>query len=185
MWNAASANFSADDAVSVLKKYARYEIPQSVIMWIKEISSRFGKIKLINAPNVHFPDDKEKIIYKRNEDGTEIAEKITEQYLFLVADALPIFKEINANHSVKKMLTLPPESVAPDAPEFSYILKLTDRGTIKQLLLQAGWPVKDEVPLCDGEMLDIHLKAKTSSGKTFEIREYQKKSAEAHNFFTF
>lgn len=179
LWNAASANFSADDAVSVLKKYARYEIPQSVIMWIKEISSRFGKIKLINAPNVHFPDDKEKIIYKKNEDGTEIAEKITEQYLFLVADALPIFKEINANHSVKKMLTLPTESVAPDAPEFSYILKLTDRGTIKQLLLQAGWPVKDEVPLCDGEMLDIHLKAKTSSGKTFEIREYQKKSAEA------
>lgn len=179
LWNAASANFSADDAVSVLKKYARYEIPQSVIMWIKEISSRFGKIKLINAPNVHFPDDKEKIIYKKNEDGTEIAEKITEQYLFLVADALPIFKEINANHSVKKMLTLPTESVAPGAPEFSYILKLTDRGTIKQLLLQAGWPVKDEVPLCDGEMLDIHLKEKTSSGKTFEIREYQKKSAQA------
>lgn len=179
LWNAASANFSADDAVSVLKKYARYDIPQSVIMWIKEISSRFGKLKLVNAPNVHFPDDKEKIIYKKNEDGTEIAEKITEQYLFLVADALPIFKEINANHSVKKMLTLPTESVAPDAPEFSYILKLTDRGTIKQLLLQAGWPVKDEVPLCNGEKLDIHLKTKTSSGKNFEIREYQKKSAEA------
>lgn len=179
LWNAASANFSADDAVSVLKKYARYDIPQSVIMWIKEISSRFGRLKLVNAPNVHFPDDKEKIIYKKNEDGTEIAEKITEQYLFLVADALPIFKEINANHSVKKMLTLPTESVAPDAPEFSYILKLTDRGTIKQLLLQAGWPVKDEVPLCNGEKLDIHLKTKTSSGKTFEIREYQKKSAEA------
>lgn len=179
LWNAASANFSADDAVSVLKKYARYEVPQSVVMWIKEISSRFGKLKLIDAPNARFPDDEEKIIYKKTEDGEEIAEKIAEQYLFLVAETLPVFKEISANNSVRKMLSLPTASVAPDAPEFSYILKLTDRGTIKQLLLQSGWPVKDEVPLCDGEPLEIDLKTETSAGKSFEIREYQKKSAEA------
>lgn len=179
LWNAASANFSADDAVSVLKKYARYEVPQSVVMWIKEISSRFGKLKLIDAPNARFPDDEEKIIYKKTEDGEEIAEKIAEQYLFLVAETLPVFKEISANNSVRKMLSLPTASVAPDAPEFSYILKLTDRGTIKQLLLQSGWPVKDEVPLCDGEPLEIDLKTETSAGKSFEIREYQKKSAKA------
>lgn len=179
LWNAASANFSADDAVSVLKKYARYEVPQSVVMWIKEISSRFGKLKLIDAPNARFPDDEEKIIYKKTEDGEEIAEKIAEQYLFLVAETLPVFKEISTNNSVRKMLSLPTASVAPDAPEFSYILKLTDRGTIKQLLLQSGWPVKDEVPLCDGEPLEMDLKTETSAGKSFEIREYQKKSAEA------
>ena len=90
-----------------------------------------------------------------------------------------MFKEIGANHSVKKYLTVPITATAPDAPDYSYILKLTDRGTIKQLLLQTGWPVKDEVPLCDGESLSIHLRERLSNGKELIIRDYQKKSAQA------
>ena len=179
LWNAASANFSADDAIAVLQKYARYDVPQSIIVWIKEISNRFGKIKLINAPNVHFSDDSEKTIIKKTVDGKEVLQKITEQYLYLVADSLAVFKEIGANHSVKKYLTVPIAATAPDAPDYSYILKLTDRGTIKQLLLQTGWPVKDEVPLCDGESLSIHLRERLSNGKELIIRDYQKKSAQA------
>ena len=179
LWNAASANFSADDAISVLQKYARYDVPQSIIVWIKEISSRFGKIKLIDAPDVHFSDICEKTIIKKTENEKEILQKITEQYLYLVADCLAVFKEIGANNSIKKYLTIPVKSIAPDAPEFSYILKLTDRGTIKQLLLQAGWPVKDEVPLCDGESLTINLRERLSNGRKFIIRDYQKKSAQA------
>ena len=46
LWNAASVGFSADDAVAVLQKYARYDVPQSVCVWIKEIVSRFGKLTL-------------------------------------------------------------------------------------------------------------------------------------------
>ena len=179
LWNAASANFSADDAIAVLQKYARYDVPQSIIVWIKEISNRFGKIKLINAPNVHFSDDSEKTIIKKTVDGKEVLQKITEQYLYLVADSLAVFKEIGANHSVKKYLAVPITATAPDAPDYSYILKLTDRGTIKQLLLQTGWPVKDEVPLCDGESLSIHLRERLSNGKELIIRDYQKKSAQA------
>ena len=179
LWNAASANFSADDAIAVLQKYARYDVPQSITVWIKEISNRFGKIKLINAPNVHFSDDSEKTIIKKTVDGKEVLQKITEHYLYLVADSLAVFKEIGANHSVKKYLTVPVTATAPDAPDYSYILKLTDRGTIKQLLLQTGWPVKDEVPLCDGESLSIHLRERLSNGKELIIRDYQKKSAQA------
>lgn len=179
LWNAASANFSADDAIAVLQKYARYDVPQSIIVWIKEISNRFGKIKLINAPNVHFSDDSEKTIIKKTVDGKEVLQKITEHYLYLVADSLAVFKEIGANHSVKKYLIVPIAATAPDAPDYSYILKLTDRGTIKQLLLQTGWPVKDEVPLCDGESLSIHLRERLSNGKELIIRDYQKKSAQA------
>lgn len=179
LWNAASANFSAEDAVAVLQKYARYDVPQSIVTWIKEISSRFGKIKLTEAPNVHFADEIENTAVEKTEDGKEIVKKIKEQYLYLVANSLPVFKEIGANPSVKKYLTIPTKTTAPDAPDFSFILKLTDRGTIKQLLLQSGWPVKDEVPLCDGESLSVNLKNKTASGREFIIRDYQKKSAQA------
>ena len=165
LWNAASAGFSADDAAEVLQKYARYDVPQSVVAWIKETESRFGKITLIAGPDNEVPV----------KEGS--AEKIVEHFLYLVADSLPVFKEIGANHSVKKLLTSTLED--SDAPQYSFLLKLTDRGTIKQLLLQAGWPVKDEVALIDGEPLDVSLRETTSSGRPLEIREYQKGAAHA------
>lgn len=172
LWNAASAGFSADDAIDVLQKFARYDVPQSVTMWIKETASRFGKIKLIEGPDVEVPV----------KEGS--AEKIIEHNLYLVADSLPVFKEIAANHSVKKLLIachpeLDSESKDNGVPEHSFLLKLTDRGTIKQLLLQAGWPVKDEVALADGEPLDVSLRETTSSGHPLQIREYQKGAAQA------
>ena len=164
LWNAASAGFSADDAAAVLNQYARYDVPQSVIAWIKETASRFGKIKLIAGPDIEVPV----------KEGS--AEKIIEHFLYLVADSLPVYKEIAANHAVKKLLTA---SNANDAPENSFLLRLTDRGTIKQLLLQAGWPVKDEVALIDGEPLDVSLRETTSSGHPLKIREYQTGAARA------
>lgn len=165
LWNAASAGFTAEEAIAVLVKYARYDVPQSIPIWIKEISSRFGKIKLIEAPDIEVPETENS------------SKKITEHFLYLVADSLPVFKEIGANQAAKKMLTLTFEN--SDAPEYSFLLKLTDRGTIKQILLQSGWPVKDEVALTDGEHLDISLRKTTLHGKPLIIRDYQKNSARA------
>ena len=165
LWNAASAGFSAEDAVEVLQKFARYDVPQSVIMWIKETASRFGKIKLIEGPDVEVPI---------KEDS---AKKIIEHQLYLVADSLAVYKEIAANHSVKKLLAAPLSDSG--APQFSFLIKLTDRGTIKQLLLQAGWPVKDEVSLIDGEPLEVSLRKTTAAGRKLEIREYQSGAARA------
>ena len=172
LWNAASAGFSADDAIAVLQKFARYDVPQSVTAWIKETEDRFGKIKLIEGPDIEVPV----------KEGSD--KKIIEHYLYLVADSLPVYKEIAANHSIKKILNqvqddrvVHPEET--DAPQYSFLLQLTDRGTIKQLLLQAGWPVKDEVALSDGEPLDISLREETAGGKKLEIREYQSGAARA------
>lgn len=47
LWNATSAGLTPDDAVAVLEKYARYDVPQNITMWIKETASRFGKLRLI------------------------------------------------------------------------------------------------------------------------------------------
>ncbi len=167
LWNAASAGFSAEDAIAVLQKFARYDVPQSIVMWIKEIASRFGKIKLIQGPDVEIP-------------GATPDKNIIEHYLYLVAESLPIFKEIGANTTVKKVILNNSGIVnEADAPENSFLIKLTDRGTIKQLLLQAGWPVKDEVALTDGEPLNVNLRQTTASGAPLNIREYQTNSAKA------
>ena len=164
LWNAASAGFSADDAAAILQKYARYDVPQSVIAWIKETASRFGKITLLAGPDIEVPV----------KEGS--AEKIIEHYLYLKADSLPVYKEIFANHSVKKLLTASSDA---NAPEHSFLIHLTDRGTIKQLLLQAGWPVKDQVALTDGEPLDVSLRQITAAGQPLQIREYQTGAARA------
>ncbi len=176
LWNAASAGFSADDAIAVLQKYARYDIPQSVAIWIKETASRFGKITLIAGPDIEVPV----------KEGSD--KKVIEHFLYLVVDSISVYKEIAANHSVKKLLQNTNSAPAichsdlvseTDAPPYSYLIQLTDRGTIKQLLLQAGWPVKDEVALTDGEPLNISLRKSTTSGKKLEIREYQSDAARA------
>lgn len=154
LWNAASAGFSAEDAVAVLEKYARYDVPKAIPAWIKEVSGRFGKITLEPC-----------------EEGDK---------LFLVAATEAIYKEIGANPSVKKYLLDPGSlSLSKGASKYSYLIKLTDRGTIKQLLLEAGWPVKDEVALSDGEPLDFNLRQTTAGGQTFEIRDYQISAAKA------
>jgi len=164
LWNAASAGFSADDAIAVLEKYARFDVPQSVTMWIKEISERFGKLVLLPYDGPVPTTQTE----NQNPDGPK------EQYLCLEAASIPVFKEVAANHSVRKYLT-----PFADSSELKFLLKLTDRGTIKQLLLQAGWPVKDQVALVDGEPLDVSLRETMNNGQELKIREYQINSAKA------
>ena len=154
LWNAASAGFTADDAVSVLEKYARYDIPKAIPAWIKEVSGRFGKITLEPC-----------------EEGED---------LLLVTASEAIYREIGANTAVKKYLaTAVPEHVEGPSSKFAYLIKLTDRGTIKQLLLEAGWPVKDQVALTDGEPLEVNLRQTTSAGIPLQIREYQTNAAKA------
>ena len=45
--------------------------------------------------------------------------------------------------------------------------------------MQLGWPVKDEVPLREGEPLEIKLRSLTKSGIPFIQRTYQEKAAQA------
>lgn len=181
LWNAASAGFTAEDAVSVLKKYAKYDVPQSVCVWIKEVSERFGMIRIISGP-------KENVPLSGNFFSEEAKKVVPEQYLYLVVKNEKIFLELGAIKSLQSVLTpckidsslsVLPEDLTDDEKKFSFILKLTDRGTVKQLLLKYMWPCKDEVPLEDGENLQINLRDVTKSGKKFEIRGYQKDAAQA------
>ena len=181
LWNAASAGFTAEDAVSVLKKYAKYDIPQSVCVWIKEVSGRFGMVRIIPGP-------KEVVPLSGDFFSKEQKKVVPEQYLYLVVKNEKIFLELGAIKSFQTLLTpckidfsVPslPQDLTENEKKFSFILKLTDRGTVKQLLLKYMWPCKDEVPLEDGESLQINLRDVTKSGKKFEIRGYQKDAAQA------
>ena len=153
LWNATSAGFTADDAVAVLEKYARYDVPSAVSVWIREVASRFGAVRLIPG-------------YE-----TEV-NSIKEQYLYLVCESDFAYKEISRSKSMTNLLS------QTEMPK-TFSLKLTDRGTVKQNLLKLSWPVKDEVQLTEGEPLEMSLRETTLSGKPLVIRDYQKEAAKA------
>lgn len=154
LWNAASAGFTSDDAVKVLQKYARYDIPSSVVAWVREVANRFGAVRMIPG-------------YDTEVNG------VKEQYLYLVCESDFAFKEISRSKYSRDFL-FPCEN-----QKNTFLLKLTDRGTVKQNLLKLSWPVKDEVQLSDGEPLDFNLRETTSKGLPLNIRDYQKKAARA------
>jgi DNA excision repair protein ERCC-3 len=49
LWNAASAGLTAEDAVGVLARFSKFDLPGNVLTDIKDYISRFGRIKLIKS----------------------------------------------------------------------------------------------------------------------------------------
>ena len=180
LWNAAGAGFTPEDAISVLNEYSKYDVPQSVEVWIQETAGRFGRLRLVEVYSIEVPK-------KFDKDGNPSAETVKEEYLYMVTDSQNVFREINASRVGKKYLQMaeykepenPQTTLTENERKFCFSLPLTLRGPIKQELLQMGWPVKDDVPMGDGEPLEINLRETTLSGKPFAIRQYQKEAAES------
>lgn len=194
LWNASGAGVTPDQAIDVLRDFARYEIPQAVEQWIKDTAGRFGKLRLVQGPETELPLAGDVLGSEKNGNNSrkdKEPRKIKEEYLYLVAESPLVYREISAS-SVGKKLLVPciyeePLDVKDEDKVFvsenerknCFMLHLTDRGTIKQELLRLGWPVKDDVPLCEGEPLKVNLRQTTKSGRPFELRGYQKEAAAA------
>ena len=54
-----------------------------------------------------------------------------------------------------------------------------ERGTLKQALIRIGYPVDDCGGFVEGDPLDVRLRKMTRSGAPFELRDYQRKAADA------
>ena len=186
LWNAASVGFSPDYAIKVLTDFSRYDVPQIVCAWIKETAERFGKIRMIpdffQTEEVPSDSQPEGTVAPATEDSAQQnapQEKLPET-LLLETGSAKVSKEIEAQRTMMKYLTPVQdirESATDSIPKFLFRLAVTDRGTVKQELLKLGWPVKDEVPLRDGEPLDVSLKETTSNGNPLRIRKYQSEAA--------
>ena len=82
-----------------------------------------------------------------------------------------LYSEIKSIKKLQKILL-------PTALKNTFLMKLVDRGTTKQELINSGYPVKDEVPLVKGDPLDITLRERTLSGYDFSVRDYQQEAAD-------
>ena len=179
LWNATSAGIKSDSILETLDAYSRYDVPQNVGAWIKETAERFGKLTLVPAPspavNEAAPASSADEAADGAQDSVPAKKEPRVEYLYLVASDQKIYAQILNNPATKKFLT--PASGAKD--NLAFLLELTDRGIVKQKLLELGWPVQDEAPLNDGERLEITFRKKTMAQKDLEIRDYQVAAAKA------
>lgn len=162
LWNAASAGISTQQIIQTLREFSRYQIPQNIEMWIFETAERFGKLRLVQIEENKIQEEK----------SSEENSPPMQEFLYLETADENIFKQIQNNSAMKKFLS------SCEKPN-CFLLALTDRGIVKQKLLEFGWPVKDEAPLREGEPLEINLREKTLSGNPLVIREYQIEAAES------
>jgi DNA excision repair protein ERCC-3 len=49
LWNAASAGLTAEEAVAVLARFSKFDLPGNVLTDIKDYISRFGRLKLVKS----------------------------------------------------------------------------------------------------------------------------------------
>ncbi|MDR1178912.1 MAG: DEAD/DEAH box helicase [Spirochaetales bacterium] len=78
--------------------------------------------------------------------------------------------EVRSNKKLGKYLRFEDDGI---------FVALTDRGTIKQEFIRAGYPVEDEAPLAEGEPLPFAFRERTVKGKEFGVRSYQREAAAA------
>lgn len=54
LWNARSSGIESSEILSRLKKYSRFDVPESVAYFVEQISSRYGIIKLFPYSETHY-----------------------------------------------------------------------------------------------------------------------------------
>ncbi|AEF86235.1 DNA or RNA helicase of superfamily II [Treponema primitia ZAS-2] len=166
LWNAASAGFSPEDVTAVLDTYSRYPVPQSIVEGFSDTMDRYGKIRLVSAPQAAAAE----AAFPVDSSGAPQAGAVRSlpEELLLVADEEAILAEIGAAKSLEKLLRI---------TEQGFKLRLTDRGSVKRELIRMGWPVQDMAPLVSGASLELELRDIAASGQSFTLRDYQAEAA--------
>lgn len=151
LWNAAGAGWESDQVESSLKSWSRYPVPENIITQIRDILSRWGKLRLVKMelPNSTVPGD---------------TPTDSDLWLRLEVDDTAVREELKARKAMAKWLI-------PDVDGF--LVRLVDRGTVKAELIHIGFPIVDLAPLKDGDPLEFSLREISLDGKPFLIRDYQ------------
>ena len=152
LWNAASAGWKSDDVEESLNRWSRYPVPDNIISQIRDILSRWGKLRLVK------PDQPAGL---QNEDEPTDSDL----WLRLEIDDTAVLEELKARKGLSKWLV-------PDGDGF--LVRLVDRGTVKAELIKIGFPIVDLAPLREGTPLEIKLRDVSLDGKPFTIRDYQR-----------
>ncbi|MBS1253237.1 MAG: hypothetical protein MAG451_02286 [Anaerolineales bacterium] len=144
LWNAAAAGLSGERINEDLARFAKYPVPDNVLVDITDYISRYGRVKLTL------------------EDGK----------LLLISDDPALMTELGRHKLVDPLIE---ERVS--ATRFR--INPAQRGHIKQVLLQVGYPAEDLAGYVEGARLELQLLDYCqATGEPFVLRGYQQEAAD-------
>jgi len=137
LWNAKSAGLKTNEILKRLERWSKFAIPQPVENYIKDVSSRFGKLILLEND-------------EQSNDSTK-----DNYYILVVKDAF-IAKTLNSNSKLLKLLT----PITPRDGLDAFRINKYDRGEVKLALIKLGYPVEDKIPLVKAEPVPMKMSCK-------------------------
>lgn len=153
LWNAAAGGMHADQILSILERYSKFDIPQKMKVEIRDQIERYGLFQLRRS-NTRETADSELLIEGRSVQGEEILKKIMNY------------------PSIRKYLT------RQEGPP--WYVDANHRGHIKQEFVKLGYPLQDFAGYTDGDPLPIELRQTTrEGGRPFHLRPYQREAVQS------
>ena len=151
LWNAAAAGLGADAMVEALHKHAKFAIPGNLLQDIREIVSRYGRIRLERAT----PEEMEEVVARTGQEHTPSVPGLG--WLKLVTSDRALLEELARQPKIRDMLG---DALIPGA-------RLVDpafRGVLKQALIHLGYPAQDVAGYTDGAPLPMQTRVITRLG---------------------
>ena len=164
LWNAAAAGLGADAMVEALHKHAKFAIPGNLLQDIREIVSRYGRIRLERAT----PEEMEEVVARTGQEHTPSVPGLG--WLKLVTSDRALLEELARQPKIRDLLG---DALSPGA-------RLVDpafRGVLKQALIHLGYPAQDVAGYTDGAPLPMQTRVITRLGMPFVTRDYQRDAA--------
>lgn len=129
-----------------------------------EVLRKFTKFPIPN----NLPADIEETVSRY---GRIRLERLDEKSLRMVCANAPLLEELIRQPKVKAIL-------GDRIDEKSFTVDAANRGVLKLALITVGYPAEDLAGYVEGTPLDVELRQLMRSGLPFQVRDYQKDSAE-------
>ena len=156
LWNARAAGHDAESMIGTLERFAKFPVPQSVTVDIRDTVSRYGRLVIRR---------------EEREDAPAIANSPTEELerqplLLLTAEDPSVLAEVTRSKRIKPLLG---DQRSPSEIE----LQPWARGQVKQELVKLGWPAEDLAGYTPGQPHPIDLDT-----ASWHMRPYQEQAVE-------
>ncbi|WP_413600897.1 DNA repair helicase XPB [Curtobacterium sp. Curtsp57] len=151
LWNARAAGHDAESMIDTLERFAKFPVPQSVTVDIRDTVSRYGRLVIRREDPVDAP-----VI--ANSPGEALERQPT---LLLTATDPSVLAEVVRSKRIKPLLGDKRSDTAIELQQWA-------RGQVKQELVKIGWPAEDLAGYTPGQPHAIDLD--TSS---WSLRPYQ------------
>ncbi len=156
LWNAAAAGLTADAILADLERFSKYPLPDNVRVDIRDAIGRYGRIKIVAEEGVRAggPNGAGRMLVVT--DDARLAEEISRHKLF----APLVQARLNP---------------------LTFQIDPAQRGHVKRVLVQIGFPAEDLAGYVEGAALAFDLRELGAlTGAPFSLRNYQVDAAEVY-----